>query len=121
MSYGWRQALLVGAGAVLFCGIVGVLAKRRLVSLRYALGWTAIAFIGILGALLTPLIKPVADVLGMSPTGVLLAGATSVLLVIALQLSVSVSGLQSQLREVAEAVALLDSRVRELDDRERAR
>lgn len=120
MSYGWRQALLVGTGAVLFCGIVLVLANRRLVSLRYALGWTAIAGIGILGALVTPLIEPVADLFGMSPTGVLLAGATSVLLVIALQLSVSVSGLQSQLREVAEAVALLDGRVKELGDRERA-
>lgn len=115
MSYGLRQALLVGMGAVTFWTLVAVLASRQLLSLRYALGWSAISLIGVLGALLTPLIEPIADLFGMSPTGVLLTGATVVLLVIALQLSVSVSGLQAQLRDVAEAHALLAGRVEDLD------
>lgn len=120
MSYAVKQALLIGAGGSLFCAAVFALARRQLISLRYALGWTLISCIGILGALLTPLVEPVARLFGMSPTGVLLTGATVVLLAIALQLSVSVSGLQSELRDIAEAHALLDQRLHELEDRTRA-
>lgn len=97
----------MAAGGAAFTGAVVVLARRQLMSFRYTLGWMALSFIGVLGAVLTPLVQPVAELFGMSPTGVLLAGATFVLLVIALQLSVSVSGLQAQVREMAEAHALL--------------
>ncbi len=119
MSYALKQALLIGAGGGLFWAVVFSLARRHLISLRYALGWTLISFIGILGALLTPLVEPVAAQFGMSPTGVLLTGATVVLLAITLQLSVSVSGLQAQLRDVAEAHALLDRRVQDFEQRTR--
>lgn len=117
MSYGLKQAFLIAAGGGLLSFSVIVLARRRLISLRYAVGWTAISLIGVLGALLTPFVKPVAELFGMSPTGVLLAGATFVLLVIALQLSVSVSGLQSQLRDTAEAHALLARELQEVQKR----
>lgn len=79
--------------------------------MRYTLGWMVISALGVIGAALTPLILPVADVFGMSPTGVLLASATSVLLAITLQLSVSVSGMQRQLRTIIEAHALLQQQV----------
>jgi hypothetical protein len=115
VSYGLRQALLIGLGGVAFSGIVVLLARRQLISLRYALGWTAISVIGVLGALLTPLVEPLSNLFGMSPTGLLLAGATVVLLGITLQLSVSVSGLQGQVRDTAEAHALLAARLRELE------
>lgn len=113
MSYGLRQAVLIAAGGVSFSIVVAVLARRQLISLRYALGWTLISFMGVVGALVTPLVRPVAETFGMSATGVLLATATIVLLGITLQLSVSVSGLQAQLRDVAEAHALL---AREMDE-----
>lgn len=116
MSSGLKQALIIGAGGAAFSGAVVVLARRRLISFRYTLGWIALALIGMLGAALIPLVEPVADIFDMSPTGVLLAGATAVLLVIALQLSVSVSGLQAQVRDVAEAHALLARRLREFEE-----
>ena len=53
----------------------------------------------------------------MTPTGVLLGVATVVLVVIAVQLSISVSGLQAQVRDLAESNALLEARL--LDDAER--
>jgi hypothetical protein len=116
VSYWLRQALLIALGGVLLLGIVVVLARRQTMTLRYTLGWTLIAFAGILGALLTPLVEPVSDLFGMSPTGLLLAGASLVLLAITLLLSVSVSGLQTQLREVTEAHALLARRVEEIGE-----
>jgi hypothetical protein len=116
VSAGLKQALIIGAGGVFFSSIVVALARRRLISFRYTLGWMTLSFIGVLGAVLSPLVAPVAEALGMSPTGALLAGATAVLLVIALQLSVSVSGLQEQVRDVAEAHALLARRLQELEE-----
>jgi hypothetical protein len=103
--------LLIAAGGLCYSGIVLVLSRRRLISLRYTLGWMFIAALGVVGAALTPLILPVADLFGMSPTGVLLAAATTVLLTITLQLSVSVSGMQRQLRTIIEAHALLQHEV----------
>jgi hypothetical protein len=49
----------------------------------------------------------------MTPTGVLLGIATVVLVAIAIQLSISVSGLQSQVRDLAESNALLEARLPE--------
>lgn len=111
MSFGLRQALLLGVGGALLATVVVVLARRQLISLRYALGWTMIAITAALAALLVPLVQPFARTFGMSPTGVLLVSATGVLVAITLQLSVSVSGLQSQVRDLAEANALLTRRV----------
>ncbi len=107
MSSGASQALLIASGGLLYALVVVLLSRRRLISLRYTIGWLGIAGLGILGALLTPLIQPFAETFGMSPTGVLLAVATVLLLTITLQLSISVSGLQAALRDVAEAHALL--------------
>lgn len=90
---------------------VVLLARRQLISLRYALGWTLISTSGVAAALLVPLVQPVARQFGMSPTGLLLALATLILLGITLQLSVSVSGLQRQIQDLAEAQALLASRI----------
>ncbi len=90
-----------------------------MMSLRYTVLWVVIAVSGMLGALLTPLVEPISRLLGMSPTGLLLAGASVILLTITVLLSVSVSGLQEDLREVSESHALLERRVQEIDDQRR--
>lgn len=118
MSFGLRQSLLIAAaGAVIFI-ITAVLARRQMMSLRFTILWVFIAVSGMVGALLTPLVEPISELFGMSPTGLLLAGASLILLTITMLLSVSVSGLQSELRDVAEAHALL---ARELDEVARER
>ena len=103
------------AGATIFV-IAALLARRQMMSLRYTVLWVIIAVSGMLGALLTPLVEPISELFGMSPTGLLLAGASAILLTITLLLSVSVSGLQEQLRDVSEAHALLARQVEELSD-----
>ena len=107
-----RQALVLAAGGVALAIVIVVLVRRRLISTRYAVGWLAIAVLVILGAAFTSAVSEVGDVAGMTPTAVFLAGATILLLAIAIQLSISVSGLQSQVRDLTEANALLDERVR---------
>lgn len=116
MSTGSKQALvLLGGGLVLFAGVI-VLMRRRLISTRYALGWMAIALFVMLGALFTGIVSEVGDLAGMTPTAVFLLVATIVLLMITIQLSISVSGLQSQVRDLAEACALLEARAPERSD-----
>jgi len=119
MSTGSKQALILAAGGFLLVLAVFVLARRRLMTTRYALGWMSIGLLVVVGAFFTNAVPEVGDFAGMTPTAVFLAVATIVLLAIALQLSISVSGLQSQLRDLAEDHALLEDRVRELEPAER--
>ncbi len=113
VSFGLRQALLIAAGGLVLLVVTGVLARKQRISLRYAIGWTMIALFGVVGALLTPLVEPLSELFGMSPTGLLLATASVVLLSITILLSISVSGLQTQVRDLAEAHALLERRLEE--------
>lgn len=119
MSFGLRQSLLIAAAGAIILIITAVLARRQMMSLRFTILWVGIAVSGMLGALLTSLVEPVSKLFGMSPTGLLLAGASLILLTITMLLSVAVSGLQSELREVAEAHALLARRLDEVADERR--
>ena len=115
MSTGAKQALILAAGGGMLIAIVLALARRRLMTTRYALGWLSIGLLTLVGASATSAVGEVGRVAGMTPTAVFLAVATIVLVAIALQLSISVSGLQSQVRELAESHAMLEDRVRELE------
>lgn len=121
MSSGFGQGLLIATGGVLLAAAAITLARRRLITLRYMLGWLAIAVVTLVAAAAASLVRPLAELFSMTATGVLLAGATVLLVAIAVQLSISVSGLQAQLRELAEAHALLANRLDELDDRNAGR
>jgi preprotein translocase subunit SecY len=112
-----KQALVVLLGGVGLAAVVVVLARRRLITARYLAGWLALAGVFVLGAVFAGLVLPLARVFDMTGTAVFLAGATAVLLAISIQLSVSVSGLQAQTRELAETCALLEEK---LAERERA-
>ncbi|MFA5885385.1 MAG: DUF2304 domain-containing protein [Acidimicrobiia bacterium] len=116
MSTGAKQALILALGGLALAGVIVVLVRRRLITTRYALGWLAIAVVGILGALLTGLVSDIGDLAGMTPTAVFLAVATVVLLAITIQLTISVSGLQSQVRDLAESHALLEAWLRDDSD-----
>jgi preprotein translocase subunit SecY len=108
-----KQALLVAAGGVVLAAVVVVLARRRLITARYLAGWLALAGVFVLGGVFAGLVLPLAELFDMTGTAVFLAGATVVLLAISIQLSVSVSGLQAQTRELAETCAILEQRLAE--------
>ena len=50
MSTTLRQALLIAGGGALLTVVAVVLARKRLITLRYALGWVAIGLVGLIGA-----------------------------------------------------------------------
>ncbi len=95
----------IGAIALIVASVV--LYKRKYLSARYFVGWVAVgASLGV-GALVLALVhdKVGSDVL----TAAAVSAGLLALLGLLVQLSISVSGLQRQLRQVAQAVALLST------------
>jgi hypothetical protein len=87
------------------------LARRQLISFRYTIGWLGLCAVTFLGALLVPVVEPIARFLKVDPFTVVGGSAFLILLAICIQLSISISGLQRQLYEVNEVVALLRDKV----------
>lgn len=109
-----KQELVIALGGIGLALLVLLIARKHLLSLRYTVGWVVLGVVVTLSALLAPFVDPIANAVGMTATGVLLALASGTLLLICIQLSISVSGLSSQLRELTEANALLGARVEEI-------
>jgi len=87
--------------------VVVRLSRRDQLSFRYTVGWTAVASIGIFGGLMIPLAEPVAEALDLSAAALLAVFALMLFVLIAIQLSISISGLQKQNRTLTEEVARL--------------
>lgn len=83
------------------------LSRRGQLSFRYTVGWIAVASIGILGGLLAPLAEPVAEALGLSAAALLALVALVFFVLIAIQHSISISGLQKQNQILIEELARL--------------
>ena len=110
-----RQALVIAAGGLGLALVTSLLARRRMITVRYAFGWFAIALVTLVAAAAASLVSPLAAVFDMTATAVFLTAATVLLVAIAIQLSISVSGLQQQVRQLAESHALLAQRVAQLE------
>ena len=101
--------------AVLFAITIAVLARQRLLSLRYTIGWFFVAVALLAAGALTGVIDPLADDLGVDSTELLLGMALILLLLIAVQLSITASGHAEMLRTMAESNALNEERLRRLE------
>jgi hypothetical protein len=108
MSFETVHSLLVSSLSLVLMIIVILLTRKQKISFRYAVGWLCLFMLGLLGALIVPLIGPIADSLNLAPISIMAATAVFVLLMICVQLSVSISGLQHQVRQLAERIALND-------------
>ena len=97
--------------AALMGSFILVIARRQLISFRYTIGWLGLCVVTFLGALLVPVVEPIARFLKVDPFTVVGGSAFLILLAICIQLSISISGLQRQLHEVNEVVALLRDKV----------
>jgi len=117
MSTAFKQALVLALGGVLLAIVILRLARRRLLTTRYAFGWLGVGVLVVLAAAALPFVSNLGKVANITPTAVLLMMSSAVLLAISIQLSISVSLLQERLRSTAEAHALLAQQVAELEQR----
>jgi len=106
---------------ILFLAIVlsaGVLysSRKQKISFRYTVGWLTLFGFMALGGLAIPRIEKIADQFEVSPAAFIAAISTFLLLGLCVQLSISISGLQRQLRKVNEDVALQKKAIDDLRD-----
>jgi hypothetical protein len=106
---------IVGA---LFAVTIALLARQRLLSLRYTLGWFFVAVALLAAGALTGVIDPLAKDLGVEGTELLLGMALVLLLLIAVQLSITASGHAEMLRTMAESQALAEERLRRVEEQQ---
>ena len=104
------ESIQILTAAVL--GVVGSLAVYRLarvrrLSFRYAVGWLTLCGIGMFAGIAAPILEPLARSLKVSPAVVIALGAVVLLVAICIQLSISISGLQEQNRQLTEHLAHL--------------
>lgn len=111
----FRQALLASTAGLLFCIAVVVLARRRLLSFRYAIGWLFVGVALVLAGVGLGLVQPLSRFLSVTPTTLVLGGVLATLLLICVQLSISLSGSNEQIRSLNDSVALLDARIQHLE------
>ena len=113
------QVPIVMAGAAALMLSTAVLVRRRLLSIRYGLGWLALSLIGFVGAPVLGLFASRVESLGFTPTGFSLGVFIGFLGLVCLQLSISLSGLHGAVQDLAEHAALVEARVRALEKEER--
>jgi Uncharacterized conserved protein (DUF2304) len=109
------QSGLVALGGVGLLVVVFLLARRGLLSLRYALGWMAVSLLLLGAAFGLLLIGGISHSLPITPTGLLAGVGLAFVLAVCLQLSISLSGQQEAIRGLSEANALLGERLKSIE------
>jgi uncharacterized membrane protein YfcA len=107
MSPQTTQAALATVVSVVFVLSVYRLGRRQKLSFRYTVGWLVLGGLGIVAGIFSPLAEPLAEQLNLSPAALLGVGGLLLLLVLCVQLSISISGLQEQVRTLAEEASYL--------------
>lgn len=104
-----QQTMYAAAASVVFSLVVYRLGRTRKLSFRYTVGWLALGVLGIGAGLLIPLTETVARRLHIAPAAVVGIAAIGLVLGLCIQLSISISGTQEQVKRLAEQIALLRS------------
>ena len=106
------QVVVFAMAIVVFVAII-VLVRRGSLKERYALLWMIIGAGVVILAAVRPWLDAISEFLGIqSGTTTLFAASTLFLLGLVLHLSIALSRVTEQVRDVAEAVALLETEVR---------
>ena len=86
---------------------VGRLSRKRMLSFKYTVGWMSVCLFGVFASPLVFLVTPIAEILRLTPTALLVAISTAAVAVILIQLSVSISGNQRKMETLVRENALL--------------
>ena len=109
MSQRTFQILLGLIGCALYLTVIYSLTKKQRLTFRYAVGWLSMGILGVISLTIIPFADAISRFLKVSPAVIVSIGAVSFLLMITIQLSISISGLQHQLQRLAEEIALVKS------------
>ena len=105
MSQEAIQTLIATVAGLVMATSVYILARRGRLSFRYTVGWLVLCLIGITAGASVEIVQPLAEKLKVTPAALLSIGAILLLVAICVQISISISGMQEQIRRLAEEVA----------------
>ena len=106
MSQHAAYAFEISAIGLIFTASILYLARTNRISFRYTIGWLTLCVVSAFTGLLIPLIKPLATKLQLDAFALIGACAIIILLALCIQLSISISGMQKQLQQLNEDLAL---------------
>jgi hypothetical protein len=106
-----RQALILGVIGAFFILVIFLLGRRGKLSFRFVVGWLAFGLVVIGTGLLIFTVIPVAEVLGLTPAALGLLMSVVIPVGVAVELSVTASRQQEQIRKLAEDVAILNEQL----------
>ena len=92
---------------------VYMLARRGRLSFRYTVGWLVLCLFGITAGALVQIVQPLAEKLKVTPAALLSISAVLLLVSICIQISISISGMQEQIRRLTEEAAEIKLRLEE--------
>jgi hypothetical protein len=108
---------------ILFCTCIGLiatvavyqLARHRLLSFRYTVGWLVLGVLVMVAGIAVPIVAPVAEILAITPAALIAIGAVLLFVIICIQLSISISGIYEHQRRLTEELAHLRHAVEQID------
>ena len=100
-------AIEIAIVAIAFAIHVGRLSRKRMLSFKYTVGWMSVCLFGVFASPLVFLVTPIAEILRLTPSALLVALSTAAVAVILIQLSVSISGNQRKMETLVRENALL--------------
>lgn len=115
MSVVTRQAIILAASGLMFSVLILVISRQRKLSFRFIVGWLFLGLSIMLSAVFVYGVIPLSDALGLTPATLGLAAGVLIPVGIAVELSVTASRQQNQIRHLVEELALLDDRLSELE------
>lgn len=110
------QAIEIAVVACGFAIAIVLLSRKNRISFRYTMGWLTLSALSAVGGLLLPVIEPLSKKLQLDAFSLVGALAVIVLLSLCIQLSISISGLQRQLRKLNEDIAIQKKEIDDLRD-----
>ncbi len=109
------QGLLLGLAAVVFLSATTLAFLRSLLSFRYWIGWLVLGAVLVVMSVVVAVVPREWEVLGLRFVDVAFAAFLFVMLIVAVQLSISISGHRRMLTSVAQECAELRYRVEMLE------
>ena len=118
MSQSTIQTLIATVAGVAMATAIYFLDRRGRLSFRYTVGWLVLCLFGITAGASVQIVQPIAKVLKVTPAALLSIGAVFLLLAICVQISISISGMQEQIRRLTEEAAEMKLRLEEHQSKE---
>ena len=112
----WFQAIMV-VGALFYLGVVFYLLKKQKLAVQYAIIWLISGFVLLIFAIFPYVVLVLGDIFHvLNPVNFIFLVTLCFVLLILLSLSVVVSGFALRIKRLTQNAALLERRIRELED-----